>query len=538
MRYSLLVILFFAAFSVRGQITVSTNQINFFIVYPGSPDSLSFDITNNSDRDYVVDDVVTFHDAFSVAQNTFTVPPGSTHTVWVKCDPIQNVKYADYLMVKSSSHPEPKAIFLFAFVKYQDPYYDLTQDKWHEDLKSALNTLLNFGTTDFTYNTARDSLFMVVENWKVNGVGAAQNTMECVYTGQTAVGYTSRADAQTNYNFNTEHTFPQSLFSQNWPMVADLHHLFGVTSSANSERSNKPFGVVTSPSWSVGGSKSNGSTFEPRDAQKGVVARALFYFVLRYQDFGGFVAPQENILRQWNKDFLPTAQDVNRNDLVFRMQSNRNPFVDHPELLDRIASVTSTNNGPNTPEVWHSGDTVWFKDMPGGMVNDGVFYVSNQGWVDMTVSNFAVSGGGFALSGTTPSTLLKDSVAAIHITYSDTAFASTSYGTLTFTTDDPNQSTVTISLVGNTLGVGVDSPFPGAQAVVYPNPAGDFLRVKRGDFIGDMEVQVWDLQGKLIGQYAHPAGQAELEIRGLESGMYLLKIAGGGYFQTEKVVIK
>lgn len=63
--------------------------------------------------------------------------------------------------------------------------------------------------------------------------------------------------------------------------------------------------VVTSPTWSVGGSKSAGGVFEPRDEQKGNAARSIFYMAMRYQNYTGFLNGQEAILRTWNKQFPP-----------------------------------------------------------------------------------------------------------------------------------------------------------------------------------------------------------------------------------------
>src|SRR6185295_4028554 len=190
-----------------------------------------------------------------------------------------------------------------------------------------LGAVTGNGYISLGYNLARDSMFMWFDNKKTNGQGASQNTLECIYTGREAIGYTSRSDCQTNFSFNTEHTFPQSLFASNEPMRSDLHHLFPTDDASNNERADNPFGIVTNATWSVGGSKSNRSIFEPRDQQKGATARAMMYFVLRYQNYNSFFTSQESILRTWHQNFPNTQIERTRNDDIYGMQHNRNPFV-------------------------------------------------------------------------------------------------------------------------------------------------------------------------------------------------------------------
>jgi len=168
---------------------------------------------------------------------------------------------------------------------------------------------------------------------------------DSVYTGVLATNYADRTAAQ-NQGFNTEHTFPQSLFSQNLPMRADLHHLFVTDDGANNIRSNFPFGVVTNPTWTAGGSKFGASKFEPRDWDKGRVARAMMYFVTAYQDYSSFFAPQEAILRQWNASFPADNIDIDRNEGIFNFQHNRNPFIDYPQYLERIQVLSGNSVAP------------------------------------------------------------------------------------------------------------------------------------------------------------------------------------------------
>jgi endonuclease I len=44
----------------------------------------------------------------------------------------------------------------------------------------------------------------------------------------------------------------------------------------------------------------------------------------------------EEVLRIWNRQDLPDHKETHRNDAIEQIQLTRNPFVDCPELIDRI----------------------------------------------------------------------------------------------------------------------------------------------------------------------------------------------------------
>lgn len=145
---------------------------------------------------------------------------------------------------------------------------------------------------------------------------------------------------------NAEHTWPQSRFTGKFNkdlQKSDLHILFPVMSKANSSRSNDEFGDVVSVLSSPCPIATRGYTsagdgrivFEVPDAHKGNVARAIFYFSLRYKMVVG--GEQEATLKQWHRlDPVDTAE-LARNAEIFSNQGNRNPFIDHPELVELIS---------------------------------------------------------------------------------------------------------------------------------------------------------------------------------------------------------
>ncbi|MEM7039795.1 MAG: endonuclease, partial [Bacteroidota bacterium] len=387
---------------------------------------------------------------------------------------------------------------------------------------------------------ARDQMFLFVDNHKQNGIGTVDNTIECVYTGTQAVGYTSRQDCQDNYNFNTEHVFPQSIFNEDPPMVADMHHLFPVTSGANSQRSNDPFGVVSNPSWTSGGSKSNGNTFEPRDEHKGAIARSLFYFVLRYQDFQNFVAPQEAVLRTWLLAHLPDSVEWNRNDDIYALQNNRNPFIDHPEFIERISSITGTASASPAPALHHVADTMAFASVVPGNDRDGQLVLSNQGDQDLTLSSFNFSDAAFTLLGSPSLTVPADSERVLTIRFSPTT-ASTDYSsTLTFSTNDPGNASVTVDLLGDTYPVSATAPDESEALFVYPVPATDLLMLRTSGQHDFHTAELIAADGRILRTQPLDSGHQQfgMNIATVRSGIYLLRVSGTEGRLVKKVWIK
>ncbi|MEZ7891191.1 MAG: endonuclease [Candidatus Wallbacteria bacterium] len=198
----------------------------------------------------------------------------------------------------------------------------------NEELKQKLHELIK-DHKQLGYNEmARKVLF-----GKLDNVGGK---VQCVYTGRWV-----ECDGVPNANppqaMNTEHTWPKCYGALNEPAKSDLNHLFATDSFANSTRSNYPFGMVTRGHevWEQNGSMFDGNTFMPREEQRGPVARALFYFSICYQ-LPLYSDQDEQVLRQWHKQYPPTDAERSRNERIFGFQGNRNPFIDRPELVDQI----------------------------------------------------------------------------------------------------------------------------------------------------------------------------------------------------------
>lgn len=147
-------------------------------------------------------------------------------------------------------------------------------------------------------------------------------------------------------SINVEHTWPQSRFSRAYDkslQKSDLHHLFPTDEGVNRTRGNHPFGEVDTDLETLGcegprfglGTSGAQEIFEPPQNHKGNVARALFYFSIRYEL--SISKSEEEVLRQWHQEDPVDEDEINRNNKIFELQRNRNPFIDFPNLETKIS---------------------------------------------------------------------------------------------------------------------------------------------------------------------------------------------------------
>lgn len=146
---------------------------------------------------------------------------------------------------------------------------------------------------------------------------------------------------------NIEHTWPQSKFNGNFKkdmQKSDMHHLYLTDSKANSMRGNSPFGFLASFDNVMGGDGcdssrygfvADGAVYTPPANHRGNVARALFYFSMRYNL--GISNSEERVLRRWNNEDPIDANEIRRHELIAKYQKVRNPFIDFPELVNKIS---------------------------------------------------------------------------------------------------------------------------------------------------------------------------------------------------------
>ncbi len=154
--------------------------------------------------------------------------------------------------------------------------------------------------------------------------------------------------------YNREHSWPSSWYGATSPMYSDVFMVYPTDNEVNNKRGSYPFGEVNAPTWtSLNGCRLgpsaypgySGIVFEPIDEYKGDFARAYFYMTTRYygedagwpgsdMTSGAVLLPwAEAMLLEWNEADPVSAKEIDRNEAIYVIQDNRNPFIDRPDFV-------------------------------------------------------------------------------------------------------------------------------------------------------------------------------------------------------------
>lgn len=123
---------------------------------------------------------------------------------------------------------------------------------------------------------------------------------------------------------------------------ADMHNLYPARSDVNQDRSSYRFGEISGERRAYGQQcdfeiDTRARVAEPAAEVRGEVARAMFYMAYQYQEHGlEIFKKQSQMLAKWHASDPPNAAEKRRNDIIEKLQGNRNPFIDTPELLDEL----------------------------------------------------------------------------------------------------------------------------------------------------------------------------------------------------------
>lgn len=244
----------------------------------------------------------------------------------------------------------------------ESEYYARISDQTGQELHNALHDLIK-GHKVYSYNDVFDLMKDTDED--------PNNPRNVIlfYTGEsrskslTSAIEDERDGGKSHLPWNREHVWAKSqgFPNANMPPYTDLHHLRPADVKLNSTRSNLDFaevphgeGIANAP----GNKILPGEAFEPADNYKGDVARMILYMDVRYDgdmtNEPDLVAANVNEINRalqttklskfgnlkdllkWHKQDPVDAMERRRNDRVFNYQHNRNPFIDRPELVEKI----------------------------------------------------------------------------------------------------------------------------------------------------------------------------------------------------------
>lgn len=246
-------------------------------------------------------------------------------------------------------------------------YYDNAQGLEGDELRVALHNQIK-GHTRVSYNSIWDHFYKTDRKsdttvWDMYSDIPSPGTPPYTYRFfQDQCRTIGRAEGAC---YVREHSFPKNYWGggskASDTMYYDLFHIIPTDSWVNGHRSNHPYGVVAGPATTLNGGKRGpnaysfegtafiGTVFEPTDAYKGDLARNYFYMATRYlsrlESWNSYSPVIKNgdlapwvvaMMTEWHVNDPVSQKEISRNDSIFTIQGNRNPFIDHPEYVHLI----------------------------------------------------------------------------------------------------------------------------------------------------------------------------------------------------------
>ncbi|NVO08616.1 MAG: endonuclease [Bacteroidales bacterium] len=255
------------------------------------------------------------------------------------------------------------------FSQIPSGYYSTAEGKTGATLKTALFNIIKTHTVRTYSNLWTD--FQTTDKRTDGKVWDMYSSCSLTFVIDQDNGSGGTSECE---KYNREHSFPNSWFNgdQASPMYTDLFHLYPTDKKVNNTRSNYIYGVVLTPSYTssngckLGSSDPatgfSGTVFEPINEYKGDFARSYFYMATCYEDkiagwasyateaqailagnsFPAYKAWYVTLLLGWCQQDPVSQKEIDRNNAVYSIQGNRNPYIDHPEY---VQAVWGTNTG-------------------------------------------------------------------------------------------------------------------------------------------------------------------------------------------------
>jgi endonuclease I len=226
-------------------------------------------------------------------------------------------------------------------VRIPDGYYTTASSLSGSELKTQLKQIINSGAKKLPYTSSTTS-----DVWDMCEAGDEHpyNSAE-VWQIYVEHGINKASHVSGSTGWNREHVWAKSHgdFGTSPGPGTDGHNLRASDALENSNRGNLDFDDVNGPRTK------NASYYEPPLSAKGDVARSIFYMALRYGytvDNGSGTETRHgrlDALLEWSELDPVDPYEIRRNNIIYSYQNNRNPFIDHPELVKYIFGDKTSN---------------------------------------------------------------------------------------------------------------------------------------------------------------------------------------------------
>lgn len=248
-----------------------------------------------------------------------------------------------------------------AIIAQPQGYYDSVQGLTSNALKTALHNIIKNDN-----HVSYSGLWSAYQQTDRKPNGKVWDIYSDIPNGTPPYEFVFVDDQCGNYSgegqcYNREHLWAQSWTNNDATEKTDLNHVFPTDGYVNNKRDNYAFGEVGNASWtSQNGGKLgkctvagfSGTVFEPIDEYKGDIARALMYVSVRYyqedDSWGNSDMTTKSVIKDWAMDMLlrwheqdpVDDKEIDRNNKIYDIQRNRNPFIDYPEFAQMIWDET------------------------------------------------------------------------------------------------------------------------------------------------------------------------------------------------------
>ncbi|RZT97439.1 endonuclease I [Ancylomarina subtilis] len=229
-------------------------------------------------------------------------------------------------------------------------YYKSISGYDQANLKTVLHNLIKGHTQiEYTDNSSDMDVWRALEQTDEDPNNP--DNVILLYLG-TSIPKANKAKNNQNDFWNREHVWAKSRgdFGTTLGAGTDLHHLRPSDKTVNSARGNKWFDNGGNYHSEAKECKTDSDSWEPRDAVKGDIARMMFYMAVRYEKEDGKDLeltnnPQDNedpqhgvlsTLLEWNEQDPVDDFEKKRNETIYSIQGNRNPFIDFPDFANYI----------------------------------------------------------------------------------------------------------------------------------------------------------------------------------------------------------
>ena len=421
-------------------------------------------------------------------------------------------------------------------------YYNGTENLSGTALKAALHNII-----DNHNSVSYSSLWNHFQNTDKKTNNKVWDIYSDVPGGTPPYSFTFGSDQCGSYSqegdcYNREHSWPQSWFNSASPMKTDMFHVYPTDGYVNGQRGSYPYGNVAENKWSsLNGSKKgdcsypgyNGTVFEPIDEYKGDIARSYFYMSTRYygEDAGwqsnGMVNGAEilpwaqNLLIEWSVNDPVSTKEINRNNAIYNIQNNRNPYIDHPEFAILIFSSNYPQPVFSSSPVLTANETVLYEYTI--TASDSYNNILNFSAIDIPVwLTLTDLGNNTALLSGTPG---ASDTGSVQISIS----ATNNYC-------QPVEQNFTLNVGPVTRIHSIDNSL--TDLLLYPNPAHDVLYVK--NISGSYQVSIYSVTNTIINNYYYNGDGLvkEISLANLPGGIYFIKFTDDKQFTYTSKLIK